>query len=950
MKMKSIGKLAVAFLLALVCFATVACKEGGEETKYELSLSSSAVEITVGENPAQLTATLTPANENEIFDWQSDNEDVATVDGTGLVTAVSAGNATVSVTAKGITKTCSVTVKGRVVPEVVVIDKEILSLETGAEYSYNISTTAANGKTVEITSSNPAVATVPNELTVKNGTIALKVNALGSGVATVNVVLNGVTYSFTVTVTDRVEVYLNEPTALVTVSDVPYDLDWELVVNDDKVTSSDKLIWSVDNSDVAEVIDGRLTAKSYGTATVSLEYRDTNVEIKREIQIKVYNAVATKEDFLAMRSAEKTEAYALTADVDFEGGVIPVVANNWLGEFDGNGYTVKNFDINAPENGLFVNMKKGSSVRNLTVLGAKVSASKWAGVITNRNDGNISDVYIEVTFASAGTSVNNPNAGIAARNCNDTTAKSGEIKNCVVIAKLSSAISAEQKKYVGAIVGYAMMKPIENCYAITLSDGLEVSDRRGIDTESNDCNKSEYFASCKAMTLSQAVEYNEYALSDLWKKGDRVPVLKTPNGEIRKTATYDTVYVNAGDTVTAPFESEMLYEVTLNTIATSGYTFDGNSLALSDSVAAGTRFVLTARIASDLAKTATVTFEVKEAAVYAPIDLSASGTDLNLNFAANNVESVSVGGNDVEFTFSNNVITVTDYKTKIGIANIGADAGEKDFTITADGVANKVSVLFATKIITQESLTEGSESQSFADIIFGQTDYKGYFILGGDLDLKGQKTVAKNTANNTPRVNFVFDGRGHAISNYTVSANNQSLFGSFSATGAVKNLKVTGVVVSGGNWVGVIACRSDGEFSDIYAEYSVSSSSLTSNSPAGLVARCDGKIKNCIAKVTVASDYANKAKVGALSGYVGTSDTAIADSFAIVGDSGINIVNDRSSTGTVLADKFTTCKAFTDTDALFADLDGKIIDVSGFNTEYWKFDSTNKTITFGAEQ
>lgn len=65
-----------------------------------------------------ITATVTPANAtNKSVTWQSDNTDVATVNGSGVVTAVSAGSATITVTtADGAkTATCEVTVTDPVI-------------------------------------------------------------------------------------------------------------------------------------------------------------------------------------------------------------------------------------------------------------------------------------------------------------------------------------------------------------------------------------------------------------------------------------------------------------------------------------------------------------------------------------------------------------------------------------------------------------------------------------------------------------------------------------------------------------------------------------------------------------------------------------------------------------------------------------------------------------------
>lgn len=62
----------------------------------------------------QLTATVAPDDADNLgLTWTSDNEEVATVDGSGLVTAVSEGTATITATANdgsGVAASCVVTV------------------------------------------------------------------------------------------------------------------------------------------------------------------------------------------------------------------------------------------------------------------------------------------------------------------------------------------------------------------------------------------------------------------------------------------------------------------------------------------------------------------------------------------------------------------------------------------------------------------------------------------------------------------------------------------------------------------------------------------------------------------------------------------------------------------------------------------------------------------------
>lgn len=119
--------LSVAMLLA-------GCdKDNAPVAVSEVTLSQTALTMTVGDTE-KLTATVLP--EHAGYDglvWSSNNTSVALVDVEGLVTAVSAGNATITATVGGIRATCEVTVADAVPEGLTVTTYEALleALRTG---------------------------------------------------------------------------------------------------------------------------------------------------------------------------------------------------------------------------------------------------------------------------------------------------------------------------------------------------------------------------------------------------------------------------------------------------------------------------------------------------------------------------------------------------------------------------------------------------------------------------------------------------------------------------------------------------------------------------------------------------------------------------------------------------------------------------------------------------
>ena len=129
-----------------------------------ISISGYESALTEVDATVQLMATVTPDNAtSKTVTWSTSNPEVATVDATGLVTAVANGKATITATAGGETATCEVTVAIVVPVTGVALDKTEATLtEVGATVTLvaTVSPDNATNKTVTWESSNTEVATV----------------------------------------------------------------------------------------------------------------------------------------------------------------------------------------------------------------------------------------------------------------------------------------------------------------------------------------------------------------------------------------------------------------------------------------------------------------------------------------------------------------------------------------------------------------------------------------------------------------------------------------------------------------------------------------------------------------------------------------------------------------------------------------------------------------------
>ena len=220
----------------------------------------------------QLTATVAPDDADDPgLTWTSDNEEVATVDENGLVTAVSVGEANITATAvdgSGVTATCKVTVSPKLVTSVT-LNKNELTIEKSftAQLAATVAPDDADDLGLIWTSDNEEVATVD-----ENGLVT----AVSVGEANITATAvdgSGVTATCKVTVTPKLvtSVILDESeltieknfTAQLTAIVAPDDAD------------NLGLTWTSDNEEVATVDEnGLVTAVGEGTATITATAND----------------------------------------------------------------------------------------------------------------------------------------------------------------------------------------------------------------------------------------------------------------------------------------------------------------------------------------------------------------------------------------------------------------------------------------------------------------------------------------------------------------------------------------------------------------------------------------------------------------------------------------------------------------------------------------------------
>ena len=248
-----------------------------------LTLDKTSETLYTGET-LSLTPTVFPEDASDKgVTWASNDEAVATVSASGVVTAVKAGSATITATASdgsGKSASCQITVKQYATG--LALDKSTVTLYTGDSLTLNatVSPSDTSDKQVTWASNDNAVATVSASGVIS----ALKV---GSATITASTV-DGSEKSASCEITVKqfvTGVALDKTTATLYTGDT---LTLTPTVSPDD--ASDKsLTWASSASAVATVADGIVTAIKAGTATITATAADgSGKSAPCEITVKQY--------------------------------------------------------------------------------------------------------------------------------------------------------------------------------------------------------------------------------------------------------------------------------------------------------------------------------------------------------------------------------------------------------------------------------------------------------------------------------------------------------------------------------------------------------------------------------------------------------------------------------------------------------------------------------------
>ena len=264
---KHVAAVFATLLVSLIC--SYCTKEPDPIAVTNVTLDSTSIELTEGDS-FTLVATISPSNaDNKGVIWSTSDASVARVSNNGAVSAISAGQATITATSDdgGKTAKCTVKVNARYIPvKGISLNESSLNLKAGEKSSLTatVSPNDATDKTVTWTSSDRNVVSVDAQGTVTavskgDATITAKTNDGGfTALCKVNVTIpvSGISLDKSSMTLEKGE--SSSLTATVTPADA----------------SNNGVTWITSDSSVVTVSEGTVTATGPGNATITAKTAD----------------------------------------------------------------------------------------------------------------------------------------------------------------------------------------------------------------------------------------------------------------------------------------------------------------------------------------------------------------------------------------------------------------------------------------------------------------------------------------------------------------------------------------------------------------------------------------------------------------------------------------------------------------------------------------------------
>ena len=494
MKIKKI-LISVLIVITAVCLGCfVGCQNNQppltpppvEQTSAKITLDKTKLQLTRGES-YQMQYTLDEEDE-EIEGtptWYSFNENVAIVDASGRITAISEGTTVIVASMGEYNASCDILVSAPTIDvEEIYLSLSGTTITLNAQSQYNslnlTATLICDGQKVEApitwTSTNTENVSVVATADDTIATISALTNSVTETI-TATATYNGTTVSAScVVVCQGFYVVIFDKDQIVLYPEETADVSFDLYV-DGEQSEAEKVnaTYAVSDSSVIEINnDGRITAIKQGQAQAIVSYGGKDFTLNVTVGENVY--VNNARQFMEIDGNTALAKYILQNDIDLSEYFVsnpPVNAqfliNNLYGIVDGNGYTVSGWhrlstSADKGFNGIFNSIEVGAKIFNLGVK-AVVDTEVSTAIVGNRVLGDIENCVFDVQVNST------EKVDKVLFNINN-----GNTKNSVFIVADSGIGSAQTGVAYSGIAQYDSISVISEDLTFGAENGANVND------------------------------------------------------------------------------------------------------------------------------------------------------------------------------------------------------------------------------------------------------------------------------------------------------------------------------------------------------------------------------------------------------------------------------------------------------------------------------------------
>lgn len=576
--------------------------------------------------------------------------------------------------------------------------------------------------------------------------------------------------------------------------------------------------------------------------------------------------------------------FVQTQDIDVEntrvgmgywGGDNAGWLDNFTGTYDGRGHIVANANQGV-NSGFIANATGATTIKNIVFTGAIVSGPTGF-VMTSGSENTVIEniaVYGKIT---AGGAFWSPASMLLGKGDKVT------VRNCMVVLtdwNLDNGICA------GMLVGNRVNVNIKNCIAVNLKPGATEAEyaipaigenNKGLANKAND---NDTVKTCHGwdeyLAWAADKDMSAYGNSTWEVLENKIPVAKSAKasvGAVNADFVPDTVAV--GETNTINITNAGVYAKVTVEPAVEGVTVGFSTITVADTfngtfTVKVTSLVTGESVTKTAASTTTTTLSGKT-----DLGINNDNTlDISEAGVTGTVKSAKVGDTAVTASLDGTTLSVTGLGASLGQTVYG----DKTLSVVIEKADNSlatvnVSVFVVTKILKTADDILGWNELSYAADAAGNY-WGGYFVLGNDIDMQGKNFRGCYTYSdlypgdklkegfegfqwlngNSGGFRGVFDGRGHAISNLTMSKWCDSFLGLLAAQGTIKNIAFTNVTLAGST--SVIALGGCGRIENAYVEIAAYSNGNAVDSTGIFLARdCMGsaRLVNCFVKFNCAT-------------------------------------------------------------------------------------------------